>query len=363
MWYCLYRRKLQSLLRNATYLFWSLFFPVILVILLQVVLQDNSTQDRWEPIQVAVIEDSKEAKHLIEVMKLAHYKEKNLFEVTILIENATNQLMNKGKQLVEKEKVKACIFLDKTQGFKPNLLVKSEDKVFLLLKTFIEQYPFENNFNFVEMHQKGIKFIEQKTLYFFILLGIVSLSGSYLGCKEVIDLKGDSLIIGMRMRMAPFSRKKIFFSHFFALGTIQLAAVILFIAFLYRIAKDIFSGNIFYIIFICILTAITGISFGTMIGASYIKNIKYKYLIIITMIIGGNVLAGMMIPFMQRKVIFLTFWNPSSIMLYALNEINKNKDGIYLYIGIFLMAILIFTIISCLLFKQKKIFNRKIKKG
>jgi ABC-2 type transport system permease protein len=161
--------------------------------------------------------------------------------------------------------------------------------------------------------------------YFYTLIAMTCLYGSFSGLKEVTALQGNLSYQGARMNMAPVHRAKIITASMSAAITFQLLVVSTVLVYLIWVLKIDFGNQTGYIALTSLISTVTGVTFGTFISSVNRKSEGVKVGILIGTTMTMSFLAGLMYDKMKyivhTKAPVLSFLNPANLIadsFYAL---------------------------------------------
>jgi ABC-2 type transport system permease protein len=154
--------------------------------------------------------------------------------------------------------------------------------------------------------------------YFYTLIAMACLYGSFCGLKEVTALQANLSPQGMRVNMAPTHKLKLFMSSIAAATTVQLSVIFILLGYLVFVLKVSFGNQLGYIALTCIIGTITGVTFGTCVAAIVKKSEGLKIGILIGLSMTMSFLSGMMYDKMKyivnTKLPILGYLNPSNLI-------------------------------------------------
>ena len=353
--------RFKCLLRDKRLIFWTLMFPIVLATLFKVAFANLSSAEVFKTIDIAVVlnEDystNQGFKGAIE--QVSKERPNKLFNVTATSEKNAEELLKNGK-------ISGYIYLNP----EVNLVVKSSGLNQTIIKTFLDNYK-ENAINIaaiMKVNPKAITTYLKKdytkeislykgqpdtTLnYFYALIAMACLYGSFLGLKEITDIQGDLSKRAARINMAPIRKMKMFIYSLSAALLIDFTEILILLGYLSFGLKIDFGNQLFFIVLLCLIGCITGISFGAMISAIIKKNEGLKSSILIAVTMLESFLAGMMYVNMkyivEKNMPLLAYINPAALItdgFYSLYYYNSHQR---FFINIFILSAL--SLLFCLI--------------
>lgn len=159
------------------------------------------------------------------------------------------------------------------------------------------------------------------------------LYGGFLGVKEVVAIQADLSDVGARINLAPTNKLTVFISSMLAATTIQLAELLILLAFIIGVLGISFGDQLGYIALTCVVGSLTGVTFGACIGVLVKKGEGLKMGILIGSTMTMCFLAGMMYADMKyivtTKIPILSYLNPANLItdsFYALYYYNTHTQ-------------------------------------
>lgn len=332
-----YLYRLKCIVRDKEMMFWTLFFPIILATLFNMTLRNISKSEMFSAIRIAVVDNVEYNENIAfkEVIKAVSNSDKKIDEETLFDVRYVSK--EKGNRLLEDNEIEGYIYLD--NGIK--LMVKESGLNQTIIKGFIDDFK-QSSSTIETIISKDPKAIQRGLLdsskrinylkevpvsksdpdiivnYFYTLIAMACMYGSFWGLKEVTAIQADLSPQGARVNMAPTHKFKVFIVGILAASTVQLSAIFILLAYLIFILNISFGNQIGYIVLTCVIGTITGITFGAFI-ASVVKGgegTKVGILIGSSMLM--SFLSGMMYDKMKyiinTKVPVLGYLNPASLI-------------------------------------------------
>lgn len=154
--------------------------------------------------------------------------------------------------------------------------------------------------------------------YFYSLIAMTCLYGSFMGLKEVTALQANLSPQGARISIVPTHKLKLVMASMLAAVTVQIAEIAVLLGYLNFILKISFGSQIGYIALTCLIGTITGVTFGSCISAVVKKSEGLKVGILIGTSMLMTFLSGMMYHdlkyIISTKAPVLAYLNPANLI-------------------------------------------------
>jgi ABC-2 type transport system permease protein len=375
----IYFYKLKCLTRDKQMLFWTLLFPILLAILFELSLSNITSGEIFNEIEIAVVENTEFRQNinfqsvLSSVSDSKISKEKSLFNIKYTTKEEADKLLSD-------KKIEGYIYFE--NGIK--LIVKKSGLNQTIIKGFLDDYMQTTstiitiiNENPSVVHNGLIKDVadrkdylkevtadkaEPDTIvhYFYTLIAMACLYGSFWGLKEVVAVQADQSAQGARVNIAPTHKLKVFAVSMLAAVTIQLLEIFILLLFLIFGLKVDFGNQLGYIALTCIAGTFTGVTFGAFIAAVVKTGEGLKIGILIGTSMIMTFLAGMMYAGMKqiirRNVPVLSYLNPANLIsdsFYSLYFYNTHTQYFINLILICCFTVL-FSFLTYLVLRRQK---------
>ena len=358
-------------------MFWTLLFPIVLAVLFNLALGDISNADRFQAIELAVVNNSSSSNNqdFVETIDKVSDKKSDdpLFKTQYTSEN-------KAKKLLEDNKIQGYILLDNDI----DIVVNQSGINQTIIKSFVDEYK-QTSSTIKKIIKENPNAINKETLdnlfertnylkevsvskespdssinYFYTLIAMACLYGSFLGIKEISAIQANQSSQGARINAAPTHKLKLFTVSLLAVTTVQAFNIGILMLFLNFVLKINFSNQLGYVLLTCLIGSITGITFGTFIGIIIKKGEGVKMGILVGFTMTMSFLSGMMYDKMKyivdTKVPLLGYINPVNLIadsfysLYFYDTLTKY----FINIGILCVLSLIFSGITYLVLRGQK---------
>lgn len=338
-----YIYRLKCILRDKQNMFWTLLFPILLATLFNMAFSNLSSAENFSEIQIGIIENEEYKRNgdfikTIESLSTANTTTENskLFHVSYTAKEEADRLL-------EDNKIEGYILFD--NGI--NLVVKNSGIKQTIIKSFLEDFK-QTSSTVVTIINKNPSAMEKGLLnsvsnrndylkevvagkaepnnvviYFYSLIAMTCLYGSFCGLKEVTALQANLSPQGARVNMAPTHKLKVFVASMLAATTVQLGIMLILIGYLNFILKVKFGSQLGYIALTCLIGTITGVTFGTCIASIIKKGEGIK----IAILIGGTMTMSFLSGMMNDKMKYII--STKAPIISYLNPVNLITDSFY----------------------------------
>lgn len=377
MFYHNYKYRIKCIVRDRQMMFWTLLFPIVLATLFNLALRNLSSAEDFSIINIAIVKDEKykENKEFLEVIKSVsdNKSDDDLFHIEYTSKD-------KAKERLDDNAIEGYIFFDKDI----NVVVKKSGINQTIIKSFVDEYKqtsstiktilqknpqaisskdFSNIFertNYIKEVAIGRDSPDISVNYFYTLIAMACLYGGFFGLKEIASIQANQSFQGARTSVAPAHKLKIATSSIAAATTVQLFNIGALIAYISLALNVSFSNQLGYIILICIVGTITGVTFGTCIGAILKKKEGIKIGVVVGSTMMMSYLAGMMNDkikyIVSSKMPILSYINPVNLIADSFYSMYYYDTTTKLFINLSILCLLsiIFSVITYLVLRRQK---------
>lgn len=374
-----YLYRLKCIVRDKQTMFWTFLFPILLATLFNMAFSNLSSSENFSEIKIGIVNNDEYKKNIdfikaIEQVSSSNSsRESNLFDIIFTSKE-------EGDRLLEDGKIEGYIYLD--NGIK--LVVKKSGINQSIIKGFLDDFKqtsstvvtiVSNNpaaiqnglLNNISSRTDYLKEVAPSKAapntvvnYFYALIAMACLYGSFCGLKEVNAIQANLSPQGARVNVAPTHKLKLFMASMLAATTVQLVEIFVLLGYLTLILKVNFGSQLGYIALTCVIGTITGVTFGTCI-ASIVKKgegIKIGILIGLSMIM--SFLSGMMnhdVKYIVNKnVPILGYLNPANLIADSFYSLYYYNTHAQFFMDIALLSVFaaFFSIITYLVLRRQK---------
>lgn len=373
-----YLYRLKCILRDKQTMFWTLIFPILLATLFNMAFSNLSNAENFSEIKVGIVNDEeyKKSTEFIKAIESVSNSNSssqiNLFDVEYITKE-------EAQELLDDSKIEGCIYIK--DGI--NLVVKETGINKTIIKSFLDDFKqttstvtriISSNPSVVEKVVSGISrredFLREVPIsttapdtvvnYFYSLIAMACLYGSFCGLKEVTALQANLSSQGARLNMAPTHKMKVFLSSVAAATTVQLGVIFILLGYLTFGLKISFGNQFGYIALTCLVGTITGVTFGTCVASVVKKGEGIKVAILISLSMIMSFLSGMM----QDKIKYIVtekspivgYLNPANLItdsFYSLYYYNTHTQ-FFTNITLLCLFSVVFSIITYLVIRRQK---------
>lgn len=348
-----YAYRLKCILRNRELMFWTLMFPILLAILFNLAFSNIYSTEKFIKVNVALVQN--DALTANPAFSDALSKMDDLFVVsqttleeadTLLKENQIDGYIifdPELKLMVNRSGLNQTIirgFLDDfLQSSATLMTVISENPAALESGTIAGVYSRTDYLSAVSASKSSP---DTTVHFFYTLIAMTCLYGGFLGVNEVIAIQANLSDVGARINTAPTNKLTVFLSSMLAATTIQLAELLLLLAFIVGVLGISFGDQLGYIALACVIGSLTGVTFGTFIAAT----VKKSEGIITGILIGSTMtmsfLAGMMSAdikyLVATKMPILGYLNPANLITNSFYALYYYNTPTQFFINILLLC-------------------------
>jgi ABC-2 type transport system permease protein len=330
-----------------------------------------SSAEKFSQIKIGVVNNDEYKKNIDFIKAIDSVP--NLFDVT-------NISMDEADKLLEDSKIEGYIYFDN----EIKLAIKKSGINQTIIKNFLDDFK-QTTSTIVTIISKNPTAVQNGLLsgisertdylkevaasksapntvvnYFYSLIAMTCLYGSFMGLKEVTALQANLSPQGARVNMAPTHKLKLFMASMFAATTVQLGEIFVLLGYLTLILKISFGSQLGYIALTCLVGTITGVTFGTCIASIVKKSEGLKIGILIGLSMIMSFLSGMMYDKMKyivtTKVPVLGYLNPGNLItdcFYSLYYYDTHTQ-FFTDIGMLSAFAAVFSIITYFVLRRQK---------
>lgn len=365
----------KVILRNKPVVFWTLLFPIILATLFNFAFSNLNEAEQFESINIGIVDNQE-------------YREEISFNKIIeeLSDENENQLFIPNYYKNEKEAAKA-LEKNKIDGYYLvndgiNLIINNNGINQTIMKTVIDTY-YQNisvinniaDFNYDALSKdiinglnnnkdyfqnKTNKNLDETVIYFYTLIAMVCMYGAMYGMNLTTITEANLSKKGARITTAPTHKFKVLISSLASGLFIQYMFLLILFIYMVCILKIDFGTQIIPLLFLMFIGTIAGVSLGLFTGVISKKNETVKTGILLSIIMLGCFLSGMMMIDMKyivsENVPILAKINPVSVItdalysLYYYTNLNRYYENI-IYLVLFIVVMIA---ISYFFLRRKK---------
>lgn len=375
-----YIYRMKCIVRDRQLMFWTFLFPILLATLFNMAFSNLSSVEKFSKINIAIVKNAEYEKNTDFINTISAVSNSNTSAGKNNLFNIKYTSSEDADKLLEDNKIDGYIYFD--NGLK--LVVKQSGLNQTVIKGFLDDYK-QTSSTIVTIISKNPEAIKNGLIgdisnrrdylkevaasnsdpdttvnYFYTLIAMACLYGSFWGLKEVVAVQANLSSEGARINMAPTHKLKVFTVSILSAVSVQLLEIFALLAYLTLILKINFGTQLGYIALTCIIGTITGVTFGAFI-ASIIKGgegIKIGTLIGTSMLM--SFLSGMMYDKMKyiisTNIPILGYINPANLItdcFYSLYYYNTHTQ-FFLDLSLLCAFIAIFSTITYYILRRQK---------
>lgn len=375
MFWEMFAARLKCLTRDKTLLFWTIMFPVVLATMMYFGFGNLMAGDTIHTIPIAVVETVTSERNEIFLSAIREAEDesgKPLF-------NIQSAEAEEAVSLLDDKKVDAVVEVGDTLTMKvsENSLNQS------IVKSFLDQYlqtehmirsVLQKNPGMMNVLQSGS--IESQTYteevalggakpnlmlsYFYALIAMACLYGSFWGLKNMNDIQANLTPLGARRSISPAKKWKVVLSDALASMVIQTIELLVLLVYLIFALKVDFGRQMGYVILTCTIGSMVGISFGSLVGAASKQSEGVKVGMLIGISLACSFLAGLMFVNMKdiiaQNVPVLSYINPAALLADAFYSLYMFGAGSRYWINIAVLVgiTVLFSVVSYLIVRRQR---------
>jgi len=335
--------RLRCLLRDKETFFWTLLFPLLLAVFFQLAFSSLSKAEVFKPIAIAVVDDVNYQSNYSfkRALEEVSQGDDRLFNLTTASRERCDQLLNNNS-------IEGYIFVENTENTiaekQIKLVVKESGLNQNIIKSFIDSYLQTQSAvnSIIQMNpakqQELLKSLAERKQYlsevspsraepdnilnyFYTLIAMACLYGSFLGMREITDIQADISALAARINTAPVHKLYALLSSMSASLLVHLSEMALLLVFLRFVLQVDFGPRTGLVLLTTVIGSFTGVFFGAFISALVKKSEGVKVAVMLSVIMTGCFLAGMMFQNMKyivsQKAPLLSYLNPVNLLTDA----------------------------------------------
>lgn len=354
----IYSNRLKCLLREKQLLFWTLLFPLVLSLFFNLAFSNLFNGSSFKSIPVAVVDNAEYRNEKAFQNALDAESDSSgassdkLFHVSVMSEDD-------AKSSLDNASVEGYILFDNGA----HVVVKSSDTDQTIIKEFVDSYLeassagktiLSKNPNAAKelLSFSSKDYVNAKTIpnaasdgnsaYYFGLIAMAVMFGSYWGKKEIEDIQADMSQVAARINLSPVHKLKAFCYSCCASITVEFFCLLILIAFLTLVLGLDFGNQTSYIILLCFVGSIAGVSFGAFITAVIKGSAQMKHALMLALNLLLSCLAGLMSTTIKYTIAHtlpvLSYINPANLIADALYSLQYYSSYTRFLLNIGLLA-------------------------
>lgn len=357
--------------RNFNMTFWPLVFPLILGTFFFFAFGNLNDAD-FETVQVAMVQDADSNPLFSFYLEQVEKSDSDLLNIRKMDEKSALTAL-KNREI-------SGIYYNKTT---PSLTINAHGIPESILQSVLESY--NNNLhtiqNILKEHPSGIlnglsqmsdtrdlvqevslggKTIDGNSQFFYALIAMACLYGSFIGFGSAITLQANLTALAARRCVTPTHKLKLIISEQISSFLIGYADVIILLIYLRNILKLDFQGQMGKMFTVSLFGSLIGVSMGLFIGSlgKLSEGIKVAVILALSMICSflAGLMNGNMKDLVEKHAPVINRINPAALISDAFYCINVYDDPVRYYRNLITLAIMsvAFVMASFLLIRRNR---------
>lgn len=374
----IFQNSLKRFIHNKQQMFWILVFPIVLGLFFKLAFSGIASSDIFTSIPVAVIGENTEE---LSAFKSICSEIKNNDE--LLLNPDFNLSEDEALNKLESNDIYGIIYVGEQLKLKVNANTGDDNTNQSILSSFVGQYNASTSIinDIAQNHPDKIagvakvlnrdtvineehKFVSNNsdvfTQYFYNLLAMACLYTALVGFEIAIQNQGNLSVLGARRNVSPTNKLKIIVGELAAAILFNYALNMIAFAYIIFVLKIDLTFHLPFAILAMLISTITGVSYGFFIGSILSKKRGIKEAVLLSTIMFGCFLSGLMVGSMriivEQVCPIVNRINPAALISDSLYSLaNYENLGRY-YTDILTLCVLaiLFTLGGFLFTRRKK---------
>ncbi|SHO48406.1 ABC transporter permease [Anaerocolumna xylanovorans] len=361
----LLKYKLKSLFREKDLLGWVFAFPLVLGTFFYLAFGNmmNSDEYNFNPVPVAFVSEGNTDATFESVLdSLSKDTKDRIFEVTKTGEGNAKELLKKGRidgiiytspelsVMVSGDGINKTIIKSFLEGYLKNKAIYEQigsthpEKLESAVSILSKNISFNKEISFSNTKMNSL------SQYFFALIAMTCLYGSFMGSRAVEDIQANLSAIGARRGIAPAHKLKVIFADYLGAVIVNYSSILILFFYLIVILKIDFGTRIPYILATGFLGSVIGVSMGTFTGSISKISASLKGAIMSALSLILSFLSGLMIGNMkdivEHHAPLLNRINPAALITDCLYSLNMYESFDRFYSDIAIMGVIAALLIT-----------------
>ncbi len=357
--------RLKYLLRNREMVFWTLLFPILLSVFFSLAFANLYTAEAFHQIPIAVVDNDAYRTDTVfrTVLREASAGEDALFSVSAVSLDKAREMLSSGSVAGYVDLEDGLHATVQSSGLNQTILKSFLDGYLQMSRTaetLLSQNPAAaftgllSDLNASKTFTKplgGMPKPETLLAYFYALLAMTCLYGSFFGAQEVMDVQANLSAQGARISVAPVHKLKVFLSGLSASLLIQYTEMLIVIAFLRFVLGVEFGSQTGYVLILSFVGSVMGITFGAAVAAIGRKSEGATTGILVSVSMILSFFSGLM--FVEMKYLIAkafppaAYLNPATLVADGFYALYYYADHSRFWLNVGLLAA--FSVLFCLL--------------
>lgn len=313
------KHRVLGALREKDLAFWTLLFPILLATLFQFTIGSLDAESAFSAIPVAVVDDAAYRRNLPFRQALSSVSkagEDQLFSTRAVSREAAEQLLEAGEVAGIIELAEDAPQLTVTQSGLSQTIIKSFLDVYAQTASSagrIVELNFASLLNGLvdDLIDRG-SFTEEVPLtqsrpsetvnYFYALLAMTCLYGSFQGMDSAMRLQANLSSLGARRSLAPVSKGRLALYDLLSGYIVHAVCVLIVLLYIAGVLGVNFGSRIHLVVLGCLAGSLVGVALGALVAASNPLKAAVKNAILVCVTMVCCFLAGLMVSGINYEV-------------------------------------------------------------
>jgi len=333
----IFKYRFKSLIRNKSMIFWTMIFPLLLATFFSLAFSGLNEHEKFKTINIGIINDVNYKNDIAfqELIRSLSQEEEPMFAAFLmneseakekLVSNRIDGFIHVGSPMIltvhqrgfNQSVIK--LFLDQySQTYSAIINIIEDDMTLVrgLVTSLEEGKVYTKDFQLSKADP------DNTLMYFYALIAMSCLYGSFFGLREVIDIQADQSPHAARVNLSPVHKLKAFIYSGTSSVLIHTAELMVLLVYLHFGLGIDFGHQYGFVIFTTFLGSVVGITMGALIGVAVKGGEGIKSAICIGVSMLGSFLGGMMYGDMKYII------DQNVPIVGKLNPINVLADAFY----------------------------------
>jgi ABC-2 type transport system permease protein len=367
--------RLKCILRDRTLIFWTFVYPLILALFFSLAFSNLASNDSFRTFPIAVVDNEAYRSDKAFQAALQSVSDENAAAETKLFHITTPATEEEAAESLRRGEIRGYILLDPGT----HVVVRDEGIQQTILKSFVDNYlqvasayqtilaadparaqaiVYPGHRDYLEEISPSDRPADSSLINFYALIAMSVLFGGFFGKKELDDIQADLSAKGARVSLAPVPKLKFFASSMCAALLMQFLSLTVLAMFLALVLRVNFGGQMGYVLLMCFVGSMMGISYGALVGLFFKKGKGDAALIIFSLLLSSA--AGLQAPglkyIIQRNVPALAYLNPANLVTDGLYSLYYYTTHARYFLNISLLGaftVLFFVVVVLIAWRQK----------
>ena len=317
MFWHIYKYRLKSLLKTKVAIFWAIIYPILLGTLFYVTFGSSINQNSIDSIDVAVVSEVSSEKNdsFLETMEKVEFEDgKRIFNIANLDLKSAEEKLGKD-EIVGIVRLGEDITLEMGKGGVGASILKEFSDEFTRSYDLIEDVASidytkiqdvlnvrEESGDYLNKVSLGGEKIDTEAQYFYALIGMACLFGSFIGMTLGKDIQAINSPIGARKTVSAAHRLKLMLADLSAAVSINFVGLLLVAAYLKYVLKVPVFTQPLPCIAVIFVGCILGIELGQFTACISRGNEGMTIALSLGISLGSSALSGLMSPDLKRLI-------------------------------------------------------------